>query len=724
MTPNLSTISDLENSTEFLCGFTDTRMRLLYTNRLFQKQFGLKNKNWKGQTFMQVVRTFQMERILQANADCISHPNKSVSIEIQTVTDEKESWFRWEISALVNKEKIVNGVRFLGTDITKQKKTEQALLQQAILLDNISDVIVSADENLSFRNWNLQAEMMFNLNYDQESSTCTHDIADINFVNDTADNFRRSIKENEGWNGEVLVVKKDGTRFNMQAMVNAIVDKSGKRTGFVAVGRDITREREMKTRLEHEKVQSKDGLAKEKQQFRSFMENAPLLAWIVDEKGILKFMNSRFKEAFGYTDHQLNKRIGIKGKINDREKLLLPDKEVIVKNKCIEFLHEWTDENKQVHYYRTFKFPIHDVKGNWLEGGQSIDITSEVITQRELKRSNELFDFASRATRDVIWDWDLKSDMIRRTGSYKTLFGYETTEEPNSFERIHPDDRGGMISTIQNTLHGNESRWYIEYRYFCANGSYKNVIDQAYIVRNKSRKPVRVIGSMQDVTAERKLQKQVLIAEMQKKKDVVNAVIDAQEKERQEISAELHDNVTQILAATILYLKSARKETDAGHNMIDRSIDYVQKAIDELRNISRSLATGNLNSNGLVPELRVLTKQLDISGSFEVTLNTGKINEEEISPGLKLAIYRMVQEMMNNAIKHARATKVSISLCKKNNKLSLKVTDNGKGFDPAEIKRGLGITNIQTRAENFNGAVNIISSPGAGSTFEVSIPLI
>ncbi|HVZ95376.1 MAG TPA: PAS domain S-box protein [Chitinophagaceae bacterium] len=725
MTPDLSTISDLENSSEFLCGFTDTKMRLLYTNRSFQEQFGLKNKNWKGQPFMEVVRTFQMERLMQANADCISHPDKSVSIEIQTVAEEKENWFRWEISALLDKEKKVNGVRFLGTDITRQKKTEQALLQQAILLDNISDVIVSADESLSIKSWNLQAEMIFNLRHENGSDRCVHEISSIDFVNDDAGNFRKSTAENGSWSGEVLIVKKDGTKFNMLAMVNAIKDKAGRRTGFVAVCRDITREREMKNRLDSEKQQSRQGLAKEKQQFRSFMENAPLLAWIIDKNGVLKYMNSRFKDAFGYTDDQINNRIGGGGKINDREKLLLPHRDVIEKNKCIEFLQEWMDENHEMHYYRTFKFPIQDVSGNWLEGGQSIDITSELLTQRELKRGNELFEYASRATRDVIWDWDLKSDKIRRTDGYKTLFGYETEElyEPNSFERIHPDDRDNMISTIENALGGNESRWYIEYRYCCADGSYKNVIDQAYIVRNKSGKPVRAIGSMQDVTAERNLQKQVLMAEMQKKKDVVNAVIDAQEKERRELSAELHDNVNQMLAATILYLRSAQKDAISGKTLVERGIDYLQKAVEELRNISRNLTPGELKLNGLLPALKVFAERLQIPNSFEVQLILEKIQEEDISPALKLSVYRMVQEMTNNIIKHAQATKVKISLGKEGNTLKLTVTDNGKGFDPVTVKRGLGITNIQTRAENFNGIVNIISSPGAGSTFAVSIPL-
>ncbi len=80
-------ISHLENSSEFLCSLTDTSFRFLDTNRLFQKQFGLENENWKGRLFPEVVQTFQMEKYLQVNNECINNPGKTICIEIQTITD-------------------------------------------------------------------------------------------------------------------------------------------------------------------------------------------------------------------------------------------------------------------------------------------------------------------------------------------------------------------------------------------------------------------------------------------------------------------------------------------------------------------------------------------------------------------------------------------------------------------------------------------------------------
>ena len=86
-------------------------------------------------------------------------------------------------------------------------------------------------------------------------------------------------------------------------------------------------------------------------------------------------------------------------------------------------------------------------------------------------------------------------------------------------------------------------------------------------------------------------------------------------------------------------------------------------------------------------------------------------------------MYRIVQEIINNILKHANATNVAIYLCETDDNLKLTVTDNGKGFDLQTIKKGLGITNIYNRAENFGGSAEIISSPGKGCTWNIKIPL-
>ena len=608
MNSYFSDIAHLENSSEFLCGLIDIDFRFLHANRLFQKQFGLDGDSWKGRFFPEVVQSFETEKLIEANAECIRNPGKTICIEIQTSTATNESWFRWEISAIVDQQYKVKGVRFVGTDITRQKKAEQTLLQQAILLDSISDAIISTDENFQIKSWNLTAETMFRLKRSGDGVTTLHDVKNVFYINDTEKDCKSQLANQGFWNGQILVEKKDGTKLYIQSTVNKVKDKSGYVSGFVAVSRDITQEHEIKKLFDLQQRRSKLQLVKE---------------------------------------------------------------------------------------------------------------------QQALKKSNELFEYAAKATRDVIWDWDVKENKIRRTGGYKNLFGHKISNayEEHNYQKIHPEDLDNVTAVTEKALKGNDSRWQMEYKYLCNDGSYKIVIDQAYIIRDKNGNAVRVIGSMQDVTEERFLQRQVLITEIQKKKDVVTAVINAQEKERNELSAELHDNVNQLLAASILYLKTARKQEVIEENLVAQSLDHVEKAVNELRIISHNLIPGELKMNGLSAALKALTGKLHIPKTFEVKLMVEKLDDGKLHPSLQLAVYRIIQEAINNILKHAGATKVSITIGDKDNVLKLTVKDNGKGFIPSEIKKGLGITNIHTRSENLGGNAELISAPGKGCMWQICIPL-
>jgi two-component system sensor histidine kinase UhpB len=474
-----------------------------------------------------------------------------------------------------------------------------------------------------------------------------------------------------------------------------------------------------------EQKTAKFNLEKQPQHCIAFMENSSSLAWITDRKGVLLYMNNRFKKSYNYTNAHLNRKIGTISKITDREKILLPHKEVLLNNKALEFVHEWMDQSKNVHYFKTFKFPIKIANGDHLEAGESIEITREFFTLENLKKGNELFEYASKATRDVIWDWNPEDNKIRRLGGFENLFGYRTNEmyEELDFNKIHENDLPIVLKIIEDSLKTKASRWQMEYKYLCADGSYKKVIDQAYIIRDAKGKPVRIIGSMQDVTEERDLQNKVLTAEIKKNKEVVSAVIAAQEKERNELSAELHDNVNQLLAATLLYLKNAQKQKIIDTNLITHSIDYIEKAIQELRNISRNLTPSELIMNGLSVALRALAEKLQISKEYQVRLKIGLSDEKIVPMAVQLALYRIAQEEVNNILKHSGASKIHIHLFEKDNNILLKVSDNGKGFDLAKIKHGLGITNINNRAENFGGFAELSSSPGKGCTWLVKIPI-
>jgi signal transduction histidine kinase len=213
-------------------------------------------------------------------------------------------------------------------------------------------------------------------------------------------------------------------------------------------------------------------------------------------------------------------------------------------------------------------------------------------------------------------------------------------------------------------------------------------------------------------------------AELLRQKQITEAVILAQEKERTEIGKELHDNVNQILGASNLYINTAMTDEEMRQELLERSTELVSNAINEIRKISKSLITPGLREIGLIESIEDIMDDLKVArDKMVIDLDLQNISEEQIEDRRKLTLFRIVQEQLNNIVKHAKATRVLIRLSGEQDHIVLTIADNGVGFDVSRHRKGVGITNIISRAELFNGKVEIQSVPGEGCTLMVSLPM-
>jgi PAS domain S-box-containing protein len=225
-------------------------------------------------------------------------------------------------------------------------------------------------------------------------------------------------------------------------------------------------------------------------------------------------------------------------------------------------------------------------------------------------------------------------------------------------------------------------------------------------INYKDHPAILVLAS--DVTERILLEEELNEQRLSRQKQITEAVIVAQEKERTEIGKELHDNVNQILGASNLYINTAMTDDEMRQELLERSTELVSSAINEIRKISKSLITPGLREIGLIESI-----ELDLQN----------ISEEQIRDRQKLTLFRIVQEQLNNIVKHARATRVLIRLSGEGAHIVLTVADNGVGFEVGRHRKGVGITNIISRAELFNGKVEIQSTPGEGCTLSVSLEM-
>ena len=235
---------------------------------------------------------------------------------------------------------------------------------------------------------------------------------------------------------------------------------------------------------------------------------------------------------------------------------------------------------------------------------------------------------------------------------------------------------------------------------------------------------VNVVCSFADITEQKRLSKELFEQEVQKQKQLTQATIDGQEKERQEIGKELHDNINQHLTTTRLYMEIAREKASGEVlDMINNSHKTLVGIINEIRLLSQSLVPPTLGDLGLVESIQELCDSLKRAHKFTIDFFFRYFSEEQLPDNLKLMLFRIIQEQVNNIVRHAQAGSIQIKLQSDAENIILTIADNGKGFDPANNIKGQGFKNISNRAGLFNGKADIESAPGKGCTLSVIIPL-
>lgn len=240
---------------------------------------------------------------------------------------------------------------------------------------------------------------------------------------------------------------------------------------------------------------------------------------------------------------------------------------------------------------------------------------------------------------------------------------------------------------------------------------------------------ISFLGTCQDITEKVKAEQQLVqyseqIAKerVEHQRKLVRASIESQERERAEIGRELHDNINQILAVTKAYIEASLQEKDMQEELIERSVKNLQLAINEIRKISKSLVPPVMDKNGLVDSVQDLIENIQLVNPFAINFIYENEELRNVSPQQQLALYRIVQEQFNNIIKHAQAHNVSIGLTENNDFIDMWIQDDGKGFDPKERRKGVGLSNILSRIELFDGKLEVISSKGHGCTLKIHVP--
>lgn len=347
----------------------------------------------------------------------------------------------------------------------------------------------------------------------------------------------------------------------------------------------------------------------------------------------------------------------------------------------------------------------------------------------EIKISNERFDTMMKATHDLIWDWNLENNTIYRNASgLQKVYGVASNKDIETMRqwltRIHPEDLERVHGVITEILQAKEQESFeLEYRFKKDDASFTYVFDRGKILRNENGKPIRMIGAAQNINDRKNLEQELFQQALEKQKAINQATVDSQEQERTEIGKELHDNVNQVLTTTKLYLDLALSNHELKDELIEKSTKNILTVINEIRQLSRSLMDPTIGDLGLIDSLNDLMDNINFTRKVHVSMKAERRLEFFLDKNHKLTVFRIIQEALNNVLKYANATDVLISCKLKQESAEITIEDNGIGFNPASVKKGAGLKNIQNRVFLVNGTCKIESAPNQGCKIFINFPL-
>ena len=203
-------------------------------------------------------------------------------------------------------------------------------------------------------------------------------------------------------------------------------------------------------------------------------------------------------------------------------------------------------------------------------------------------------------------------------------------------------------------------------------------------------------------------------------------LVHAQEEERRAISRELHDEVGQVMTGTLLEMANLSKLVRAGDlEGIQRQAEDIKKEIENsigvVRNISLLLRPSMLDDLGLIPALQWQARELARRSGLRVKVVAEDV-PEDLPEEHKTCIYRVVQEALHNATRHAAGSMVRVEVHQQKGRIHLSIQDNGKGFDPPDA-RGLGLVGMKERVNHLNGTFVVDSAPGRGTALRIVLPV-
>ncbi len=577
-------------------------------------------------------------------------------------------------------------------DITKQKQYEKSLKQSekrfSTLFEQAADgilvgvkegEIVDANESICKLTGYIKSELIG---------------ANINILFTDAILSKKPlrydlVKKGENVVSERELVCKDGSIIHTE-MNTKILDDGRMQALF----RDLTKRKEIEKAL-------KESEAK----YRNIFYSSPVGIFHYDLNGVITDCNDHFVKIIGSSKEVLVGLNMIKG-LKDK-KLIQCVKESLLKGEAYyEDLYKSVTADS-ASFVRVLFNVIRDQNNTIISGlGIVEDITERKNAEILLKNSEEKISNIYHNSKDIIMIISSTGKIINVNKAIENQLGYSINSLINKSPKtvIHDRDWKNINHRIKLLFKGEK------------------IPPQGFIMVSKKGEEIPFEGNSKLINYEGKKAILSIIRNIEERKQleqrIFDVMIEAEEKEKQRLASDIHDEVGPLLSGLKMYIEMLNEKSDKQDYIKGKLQDLVKETILNVREVSNNLSPNLLIRYGLVSALKSFIKTQKEILNIDFTTN---LEKERFGTKIETVYYRILKELINNTLKHAKANKVTITIEYKNNNLILNYEDNGIGMDIKKLNdyklKGLGLNNIDNRVKTIDGSYQIITDINKGFKF-------
>ncbi|MGZ8550270.1 MAG: PAS domain S-box protein [Chitinophagaceae bacterium] len=608
-------------------------------------------------------------------------------------------------------------------DITHRKETEQSLISTTITLQqtlNVHekimksslDVICSVDAEGKFVTVSWASENIWGYSPQELCGTSYMDLVydeDVERTRKTAASIMNGIVET---NFENRYLHKDGQIVHI--LWSARWDEEDKL--IYCIARDISFKKRLEKAIKIEKKRFEDlylqapscmGILKGPDHVYE-MAN-PLYLQLIDKKDII-----------GKTVKEVLPELESQGVFEFLNEVYSTGKSFSANEMLLKFDFQGTGE--LVDRYLNFIYQAHRNEDGDIDGILffAIDVTEQVLSRRKIEGSEKKFRQIVETAQEGIWMIDENNVTVFVNKKMCEILEYSEDEMLGKTNLYFKSEEERKLAIQQIERRKKGIRETHEARFITKSGRNICTLVSTNAILDHDGRYKGALAMITDITEKKELQLQLLNEQINRQKQITRATLEAQEKERNYLGGELHDNINQILTAVRLQLMYCSENPEASKTLINNAQKSVESAMAEIRNLSQRLVTHRFGEDLFINMVNNLVQQL--FGKEKVKIIVPHF-DENVPNEIKLAMYRIIQEHLNNIVKHAQAQLISLNIWSNESIMTVIIEDDGIGFDLCQHRNGIGLTNIYNRVESYNGTVDIITEPGKGCKLEAVLPV-